>query len=213
MCTNTNFKYKVQIRAYTNKHSPSLKQTHRWSSSMISSDCTWKQMCQCKVRSWCSAGKGWNVVPKNWSTWQCSTVTNSICKQESHQCRNTVWQHWERDALGTLHGLEKCHYYCLTHTVSMITDPKPLVAIFTKDVAALPRLQRILLQINQYNIRVLYKPGLQLCIVDWLSRHYHDEDKDEEIPGMSLSFSAVKIMCKYTRMHDGKRVQACNTRW
>ena len=36
----------------------------------------------------------------------------------------------EREALVILHGLEKFHYYCFTRVVLIITDHKPLVAIF-----------------------------------------------------------------------------------
>ena len=56
--------------------------------------------------------------------------------------------------------------------VSAITDHKPLVVIVKKDVTSLShRHQRILLQIHQYNIRILYKPGPQLFITGWISRH------------------------------------------
>ena len=36
----------------------------------------------------------------------------------------------EREALGILPGLKKFHHYCLTREVLIITDHKPLVAIF-----------------------------------------------------------------------------------
>ena len=38
----------------------------------------------------------------------------------------------EREALGILNGLEKFHHYCFTREVRIITDDKPLVAIFKK---------------------------------------------------------------------------------
>ena len=43
----------------------------------------------------------------------------------------------EREALDILHGLEKFHHYCFAREVSIITDHKPLVPIFKKDVATL----------------------------------------------------------------------------
>ena len=62
-----------------------------------------------------------------------------------------------------LHGLEKLHYYCFAHKVSMIIDHKQLVAIFKKDVVTLSHiLQRVLLHLHRYNIRILYKPRPQL---------------------------------------------------
>ena len=42
-----------------------------------------------------------------------------------------------REALGILHGLERFHHYCFAKEVSIITDHKPLVAIFKKDVVSL----------------------------------------------------------------------------
>ena len=55
------------------------------------------------------------------------------------------------------------------------------------------RLQWILLHIHQYRIIILYKPGLQLYTVNWLSRHNHSEGKDEEITGMNLNINAIKM--------------------
>ena len=62
--------------------------------------------------------------------------------------------------------------------ISIITDHKPLVAIFKKDVATLSqRLQQILLRILQHRDRIIYKPGRDLFIADWLSRQNHKENK------------------------------------
>ena len=41
------------------------------------------------------------------------------------------------EALGILHGLEKFHHYCFGREVLVITDHKPLVSIFKKDVDTL----------------------------------------------------------------------------
>ena len=66
--------------------------------------------------------------------------------------------------------------------VSIITDHKPLVAIFKKDVATLSqRLQGILLKIHQYRVKIMYKSGPDLFTVDWISRQNHKENKDAEI--------------------------------
>ena len=43
----------------------------------------------------------------------------------------------ERETLSILHGLQKFHHYCLANEISIITDHKPLVAIFEKDGATL----------------------------------------------------------------------------
>ena len=41
------------------------------------------------------------------------------------------------EALGILHGFEKFHHYCFGREVLVITEHKPLVAMFKKDVATL----------------------------------------------------------------------------
>ena len=52
-----------------------------------------------------------------------------------------------REAPGKLHGLEKFHHYCFTREYHIITDHKPLVAIFQKDMTMLSQcIQHILLK-------------------------------------------------------------------
>ena len=43
----------------------------------------------------------------------------------------------EREELGILYGLETSYHYCFAREVSTVTDHKPLVAIFKKDVVTL----------------------------------------------------------------------------
>ena len=57
----------------------------------------------------------------------------------------------EREALGILHGLERFYHYYSAREVSIITNHKPLVAIFTKDVTTLSqRIQHIFFRIHQF---------------------------------------------------------------
>ena len=88
---------------------------------------------------------------------------------------------------------QKFHHYCFTREVSIITDHKPLVAIFKKDVATLlQRLQQILLRIHQYRFKIICKPGSDLFIADWVSRQSHKEDKDEEIAGIQVNINTIE---------------------
>ena len=99
----------------------------------------------------------------------------------------------EREALGILYGIEKVHHYCFAREVSIITDHKPLVTIFKKDSAVFShRLQQILLRLYQYRVRIIYQPGPDLFIVDWLSTQNHNKDKGAEIPGMQFGISAIQ---------------------
>ena len=79
----------------------------------------------------------------------------------------------EREGMGILHGLKKIHHYCFTREVSIITNHKPPVAIFKKDVLSLSqRIQHILLRIHQYWVRIIYKLGSELftghCMQGWM---------------------------------------------
>ena len=95
------------------------------------------------------------------------------------ECR---YSNIEREALGILHGLKKFHHYCFAREVHILTDHKLLVAIFKKDVAMLSQcIQCILLKIHQYGVQILYKPGPEIFIEDWLLWHNHQEGKDEWI--------------------------------
>ena len=83
------------------------------------------------------------------------------------ECR---YSNIEREAVGILHGPKKFHHYCFAREVHVITDHKPLAAIFKKDVAILLQpMQHILLKIYQYRVQILYKPGPEIFISDWLS--------------------------------------------
>ena len=97
------------------------------------------------------------------------------------------------EALSILHGLEKFHHYCFGREVLMITDHKPLVSMFKKDVATLSQcIQCILLKIHQYGVQIIYKPGPEIFIADWLSRHNHTEEKDKPIKGMDIHMDAIQ---------------------
>ena len=99
----------------------------------------------------------------------------------------------EREALDILHWLEKFCHYCFAREVSITTDHKLIVAIFKKDVAMLSqRIQWIILRMCQYRVRIIYKPGLDLFITNWLSRQIYKENKDAEIPGMELNIDATE---------------------
>ena len=86
----------------------------------------------------------------------------------------------------------------------MITDYKQLVAIFKNNVASLPhRLQRIIYRIHQSDIRILFKLWPQLFIAEWLPRHKHKTNRQEETPGMYIMIHAI-VIHEYTRLHDSR---------
>ena len=99
----------------------------------------------------------------------------------------------EWEALGIPHGLEKFHHHCFGREVLIIMDHKPLVAMFKEDVAMLSwHIQHILLKIHQYRVQIIYKPGPDIFIADWLSRHNHVEGKDKPIKDMDIQVDAIQ---------------------
>ena len=67
-----------------------------------------------------------DIVPDNTILHPIAFASKSLTGAE---CR---YSNIEREALGILHGLKKFHHYCFAREVLMITDYKPLVAIFNK---------------------------------------------------------------------------------
>ena len=46
--------------------------------------------------------------------------------------------------------------------------------------------------VKQAKQLVLYKPGPEVFIADWLSRHNDKENKDEPIPGMDIRVDTIQ---------------------
>ena len=97
----------------------------------------------------------------------------------------------EREMLAIVHGIQRYHTYLYATTFTVITDHKPLVTICAKPLhSAPPRLQRMLLKIQGYNYRVMYRPGKDMILADVLSRLPNPENNntvelDERIDGIT----------------------------
>ena len=75
----------------------------------------------------------------------------------------------------------------------IITDHKPLVTMFKKDVATLSQcIQHILLKIHQYRVQIIYKPGPEIFIADWLLRNNHVEGKEKPIKDMDIQVDVIQ---------------------
>ena len=68
----------------------------------------------------------------------------------------TRYANIKRELLGVVGTLEKFHYFTFGHPVVILTDHKPLIAISKNAlVNAPPRLQRLPVRMNNYNIALL----------------------------------------------------------
>lgn len=79
-------------------------------------------------------------------------------------------------------ALWKFHQYVYGVPVRVQSDHKPLEAIFSKPIGAAPALlQRMLLQLQRYDIHIVFTPGNQMLIADTLSRAYILSDRAENL--------------------------------
>lgn len=77
----------------------------------------------------------------------------------------------EIELLAVVFATSKFSQYIYGKTVIVQSDHKPLEAIFTKPLCkSLARLQRVLLQLQCYDLLVIYTPGKDVLIADTLSR-------------------------------------------
>jgi len=95
----------------------------------------------------------------------------------------TRYANIERECLAVVFGVEKFHTYIYgAPTVTVESDHKPLEAIHLKNLAqAPPRLQRMLLRLQPYDIEIRYRKGSELLLADFLSRYHPLNGKEIEL--------------------------------
>ena len=81
------------------------------------------------------------------------------------------YQNLEREALGTIWGMEKFHYFLYGKELTLGTDQKPLVSIYKKHMVDIsPRVQRLIVRSFPYQpFNVIYKKGKDIPVADALS--------------------------------------------
>lgn len=77
----------------------------------------------------------------------------------------------EKELYAVLFGCKRFHEYMYGRRVIVESDHKPLEAILRKPLAAAPpRLQRMILQFQKYNIHIIHRPGKDIPVADTLSQ-------------------------------------------
>ena len=77
----------------------------------------------------------------------------------------------ERELLAVVYGCERFHTYVFGKKFIVETDHKPLEQIQKKSLANTPpRLQRMMLRLQHYDLEIIYKPGKEMALPDMLSR-------------------------------------------
>ena len=86
----------------------------------------------------------------------------------------------EKKLLAAVFACRKFPDFIYGRRVTIETDHKPLITIVKKPLHAAPtRLQRMLLQLQRYDLQFVYKKGKELFLADTLSRAYPDEPPEE----------------------------------
>ena len=101
----------------------------------------------------------------------------------------------ERELLGVVGALEKFHYFTFGCPVTMLTDHKPLIAIAKKTLINVPpRLQRLLLRLNNYNATLQWILGKNMVFADHLSRNVGTkESKEPTHSGLDLKINDIYL--------------------
>ena len=123
----------------------------------------------------------------------------------------------EKEMAAVLFGLTKFHHQTYGREVTVITDHQPLVSIKAKALAKAPRrLRNFILQTQDYNYKLVYKPGKELVLPDTLSRAPVD-DKNVPAPATvnNLAFTPINSErleeIRKATAEDGTLVQLSET--
>ena len=109
----------------------------------------------------------------------------------------------EKELLAILFACEKFHLYIYArNNVSIQSDHKALENIFQKPLNNAPAgLQRMLLRLQKYDIRVKYTPGKELYVADTLSRAYlPNESVSASVAAISEASSAENLAMSANRL-------------
>ena len=102
------------------------------------------------------------------------------------------YQNLEREALGTIWGTEKFHYFLYGKEFTLETNQKPLVSIYKKHMIDIsPRVQRLIVMSFPYlPFKVVYKKVVDIPVADALSRVTPMDPEDN----IKLSIIAVNMI-------------------
>ncbi|GFU76563.1 hypothetical protein TNCV_1940511 [Trichonephila clavipes] len=97
----------------------------------------------------------------------------------------------EKEIMSVIYGLEHFNYYIYGRIVTVQTDHKRIQGLSKKPYDTIsPRIKRMLLRLNKYNIQLKYVPVKNLVIAHALSRAQSTTDNFDEVLGQEVT---VKI--------------------
>ena len=72
-------------------------------------------------------------------------------------------------------------------------------------------IQCILIKIHQYRVQIIYKPGPEIFIADWLSQYNHMEGKDKPIKDTDIRIDAIQSVTDIPECVSISQIQQAST--
>lgn len=114
----------------------------------------------------------------------------------------------EKELLAVVFGCKRFHQYIYGKQVVVETDHKPLEVIFSKPLSQAPsRLQKMLLQLQEYDIVLKYKKGSEMYLADALSRAFPPEVATERFERDIESEKFIHLMSTKSHVTDRKLLE------
>ena len=107
------------------------------------------------------------------------------------------YQNLEQEALGTIWGMKKFHYFLYGKEFTLETDQKPLVSIYKKHMADIsPRVQRLIVRSFPYlPFHVVYKKGKDIPVADAISQVTPMDPEDNiQLPIIAVNMITTHIL-------------------
>ena len=121
------------------------------------------------------------------------------------------WAQIEKELFAVLFACKRFHQYVYGKPVTVESDHRPLEFIFRKPLShAPPRLHKMLLQLQEYDINLVYKKGKEMYLADALSRAYPPEIIYEDFERDIDSEKSIHLMSKHSHVKDEKTEQIRN---
>lgn len=89
-------------------------------------------------------------------------------------------------------GCERFHEYAYGRPVILETDHKPFIAISKKPLGVPPRIQRLMLRLQKYDLAFKFKPGKHLIVADALSRASLCDNKSTTEEDVQIHVDSIK---------------------
>ena len=108
--------------------------------------------------------------------------------------------------LGVVFSVTHFKHFTYGRPVTIISDQKPLVSLFKESLtSSSPCLSRMLLQILDYDLNIVYQEGSKMHLSDVLSRlSTHQPNNGLTLPGMDITVHEIEACTNFSAVSLGK---------